>query len=123
MVLERLGRDVVPEVDQVAGEAARPDDVDLEDVDVGRLGGEQGLVERQSLVGVGRRRDQRHLVAGLFRTGPGAATAARLLLAERSAGDGKIGRASCRERVCQYVYISGVAVSVKPNYSALSFSP
>src|SRR3546814_7016348 len=83
MVLERLGRDVVPEVDQVAGEAARPDDVDLEDVDVGRLGGEQGLVERQSLVGVGRRRDQRHLVAGLFRPGPGAATAERLLLAER----------------------------------------
>src|SRR3546814_14015222 len=25
--------------------------------------------------------------------------------------DGKIGRASCRERVCQYVSISGVAVS------------
>src|SRR3546814_19613704 len=24
-----------------------------------------------------------------------------------------IGRASCRERVCQYVYISGVAVSLK----------
>src|SRR3546814_11369588 len=24
---------------------------------------------------------------------------------------GEIGRASCRERVCQYVYISGVAVS------------
>src|SRR3546814_10131459 len=42
MVLERLGRDVVPEVDQVAGEAARPDDVDLEDVDVGRHGGGQG---------------------------------------------------------------------------------
>src|SRR3546814_19315624 len=26
---------------------------------------------------------------------------------------GKIGRASCRERVCQYVSISGVAVSLK----------
>src|SRR3546814_11501331 len=25
----------------------------------------------------------------------------------------KIGRASCRERVCKYVYISGVAVSLK----------
>src|SRR3546814_16619545 len=25
----------------------------------------------------------------------------------------EIGRASCRERVCQYVYISGVAVSLK----------
>src|SRR3546814_15911989 len=28
---------------------------------------------------------------------------------------GKIGRASCRERVCQYVYISVVAVSLKKN--------
>src|SRR3546814_16851499 len=27
----------------------------------------------------------------------------------------EIGRASCRERVCQYVYISGVAVSYKQN--------
>src|SRR3546814_19335401 len=27
----------------------------------------------------------------------------------------KIGRASCRERVCQYVSISGVAVSLKKN--------
>src|SRR3546814_21018412 len=27
--------------------------------------------------------------------------------------DGKIGRASCRERGCQYVYISVVAVSLK----------
>src|SRR3546814_19250798 len=26
-----------------------------------------------------------------------------------------IGRASCRERVCQYVYISGVAVSLQQN--------
>src|SRR3546814_18490413 len=28
---------------------------------------------------------------------------------------GKIGRASCRERVCQYVYISVVAVTLKKN--------
>src|SRR3546814_11820460 len=28
---------------------------------------------------------------------------------------GEIGRASCRERVCQYVYISVVAVSLKTN--------
>src|SRR3546814_18476069 len=28
---------------------------------------------------------------------------------------GQIGRASCRERVCQYVYISVVAVSLKTN--------
>src|SRR3546814_17668465 len=30
-----------------------------------------------------------------------------------NAGLGKIGRASCRERVCQYVYISVVAVTLK----------
>src|SRR3546814_14773277 len=30
-----------------------------------------------------------------------------------SGAKGKIGRASCRERVCQYVYISVVAVSLK----------
>src|SRR3546814_12725539 len=30
-----------------------------------------------------------------------------------SAAPAKIGRASCRERVCQYVEISGVAVSLK----------
>src|SRR3546814_12272717 len=28
---------------------------------------------------------------------------------------GQIGSASCRERVCQYVYVSGVAVSFKKN--------
>src|SRR3546814_12436194 len=28
-------------------------------------------------------------------------------------GDREIGRASCRERVCQYVYISGAAVPLK----------
>src|SRR3546814_20610671 len=31
------------------------------------------------------------------------------------AGDHEIGRASCRERVCQYVYISVDAVSLKQN--------
>src|SRR3546814_14411179 len=30
---------------------------------------------------------------------------------EYSSRAGKLGRASCRERVCQYVYISGVAVA------------
>src|SRR3546814_15620321 len=40
---------------------------------------------------------------------------------DRRAGGGRrggafeIGRASCRERVCQYVYISWVAVSLKKN--------
>src|SRR3546814_11218527 len=103
MVLERLGRDVVPEVDQVAGEAARPDDVDLEDVDVGRLGGEPGLEERQSLVGVGRRRAPRLLVAGLFRPGTGAATAERLRLDERRAGGGN-GDTGARSGQCRPSY-------------------
>src|SRR3546814_11204444 len=31
--------------------------------------------------------------------------------------DVQIGRASCRERVCQYVYISVVAGSIKKNYA------
>src|SRR3546814_17856127 len=34
---------------------------------------------------------------------------------DRRAGDRQIGRASCRERVCQYVSISVVAVSIKTN--------
>src|SRR3546814_13932448 len=36
-------------------------------------------------------------------------------LVNRYAPSLKIGRASCRERVCQYVYISVVAVSLKKN--------
>src|SRR3546814_14270815 len=35
------------------------------------------------------------------------------LLRAGPAAQGPIGRASCRERVCQYVYISVVAVSLK----------
>src|SRR3546814_17715450 len=33
---------------------------------------------------------------------------------------GQIGRASCRERVCQYVSISGVAVSLKKKKKKIS---
>src|SRR3546814_18116669 len=37
---------------------------------------------------------------------------------ERNAWEGhEIGRASCRERVCQYVYISVVAVAVKKKHT------
>src|SRR3546814_13147789 len=36
------------------------------------------------------------------------------------AGESKIGRASCRERVCQYVSISVVAVSVKKKKNELA---
>src|SRR3546814_17557782 len=36
-------------------------------------------------------------------------------------GIGKIGRASCRERVCQYVSISVVAVSLKQQQNSTTF--
>src|SRR3546814_11037842 len=45
----------------------------------------------------------------LFRSGGASFAGARL----RAWAGQEIGRASCRERVCQYVSISGVAVSLK----------
>src|SRR3546814_18402027 len=49
---------------------------------------------------------------------PGGGHSVAILLRRSSAlritdAEKKIGRASCRERVCQYVYISVVAVSLK----------
>src|SRR3546814_15128860 len=49
---------------------------------------------------------------------PGIAPAPRAKISHeaenrRSHGRGQIGRTSCRERVCQYVLISGVGVSLK----------
>src|SRR3546814_12849140 len=41
----------------------------------------------------------------------------------RTAGIDEIGRASCRERVCQYVYISVVAVSLKKKNKTKSEEP
>src|SRR3546814_20803342 len=49
---------------------------------------------------------------GLLLGGRGVGDAAEAELAERVVG-GEIGRAACRERVCQYVEISVVAVSLK----------
>src|SRR3546814_15243006 len=43
----------------------------------------------------------------------GSVVALTYIAAQRVFPDYKIGRASCRERVCQYVYISVVAVSLK----------
>src|SRR3546814_14078189 len=43
---------------------------------------------------------------------PGQGTPAPL-----NRGHAAIGRASCRQRVCQYLYISVVAVSLKPTYA------
>src|SRR3546814_16301434 len=45
-----------------------------------------------------------------------------LLMAEHDDGD-KIGRASCRKRVCQYVSISVVAVSLKKHRHKNTMSP
>src|SRR3546814_14408802 len=45
----------------------------------------------------------------------------RVLLRDRRSGlqREEIGRASCRERVCQYVWISVVAVSLKKKHSSV----
>src|SRR3546814_17437897 len=53
---------------------------------------------------------ERVFAAGVYSpVAPGVAVSAG-----RGPGNrGKIGRASCRERVCQYGYIAGVAVSLK----------
>src|SRR3546814_12067053 len=53
-----------------------------------------------------------HLWMLQTRTGKRTAKAA-LKIAVDMATEGQIGRASCRERVCQYVEISVVAVSLK----------
>src|SRR3546814_17831463 len=45
--------------------------------------------------------------------GPHAASAAQGLSVLQAQLDAEIGRAACRESVCQYVYISVSAVSVK----------
>src|SRR3546814_17393793 len=53
---------------------------------------------------------------GAVQEGDGGAEAVRAR-APRGARAAQIGRASCRERVCQYVRISVVAVSLKKNKS------
>src|SRR3546814_18801509 len=50
---------------------------------------------------------------GAGRRGPCAPYEMILRTRRRKCGQGEIGRASCRERGCQYVYISVVAVSTK----------
>src|SRR3546814_12562751 len=42
--------------------------------------------------------------------------------AQQCRPDGQIGRASCRERVCQYVYIPVVAVSLKKKHITINSS-
>ena len=75
----------------MVGEDARPDDVDLEDVDVGGAGGEELLIEREPLVG-DRRGDQLDLIAGLLRPCIGAVLADLVFLAKRAAGDRNLDR-------------------------------
>src|SRR3546814_14139939 len=71
--------------------------------------------ERRGLRGV----DTQHIIDGQQRLTTLQYVLAAIRLATRELGDKsveaflKIGRASCRERVVQYVTISGVAVSLK----------
>src|SRR3546814_12526959 len=58
------------------------------------------------------RNDLAHVAAEAERLGAPAVLAVE---ADLSVAAEQIGRASCRERVCQYVYISVVAVSLKQN--------
>src|SRR3546814_12703678 len=69
---------------------------------------------------VERRRRRTHRIDGEDLVGDGVArdiepapATLRVVPALEQQALGEIGRASCRERVCQYVYISGVAGSLK----------
>ena len=64
-------RDLVLDVEQVVLEHAEPDDVQEEDVDIGRLGGEQLLVERDRVVQRRRHLVDLGFVAGLGLPGVG----------------------------------------------------
>src|SRR3546814_13202457 len=46
----------------------------------------------------------------------------RLFPGSITAVDIQIGRASCRERVCQYVYISGFSVSLNKNKQTIMYT-
>jgi len=84
------------EIDEVAREDAGPDHVDLEDVDVGSVGGEDLLIEREAF---GRRiggRDDVHRISGALRPFVDSLLAELALLAERAAGDGEFRRPPAR---------------------------
>jgi hypothetical protein len=90
------------------GEHARPHDVDLQDVDVGRTRGEQRLVEGEPLIAVGRRGDEADLVAGLLRPFIRTRLAELKLDAERAAGErnrdfrfGIVGKKGSNQRRCR----------------------
>jgi hypothetical protein len=82
---------VLREIDEVTGEDARPDHVDLEDVDVRRVGGQDLLIERQTLGRRIGRRDHVDLIAGRLGPGVGALLAQLQLEADRAAGNRKGG--------------------------------
>ncbi len=75
------------QIDQVPGEDSGPDDVDLEDIEIRRAGGQQLLVERETLrAGVGRGHEL-HRVAGARRPVHCALAADLELAADGAAGD------------------------------------
>jgi hypothetical protein len=75
-----------PETNEMAGKGARPDDVDLKDINLRRTRSEKRRVQCEALVGICRRRHKLDGVSGRSRPGLGARAAELLFDAERRAG-------------------------------------
>ena len=58
MIVQFICRNIGLEIDEMIGERARPDDIDLEYVDVGGARGQELLIESEPLIGIGWSRDQ-----------------------------------------------------------------
>src|SRR5262249_46208437 len=76
------------QVDQMRGEQARPDDVDLEYIDIRGLRRQDLQVEGEAICRRVRRRDELYLIAGLLGPSLGAGLAELVFDAEGTAGDG-----------------------------------
>ena len=87
VLVDRRLIDVLGEIDEVTGQDARPDHVDLEDVDVGRVGGQDLLVQCQALGRRIGRGDDLDLVARGRGPGLGTFLAELQLRADRAAGN------------------------------------
>ncbi|MNF68453.1 hypothetical protein D3C84_503100 [compost metagenome] len=103
IALGGVGRQHLAQVEQVIGEHAGPDHIDLDDVDIGRLGAENLLIEGQPLgCRIGRRH---HLdaVAGLFRPDFDGFLAQLQFGAHGAAGNGQVGRVGeCRQAAAEH---------------------